>query len=165
MLQIIQEPKLINQNDKSYFGIKFKAPYSNMFSVVEIKFKQLKDWVKINKFIEEGPYFLRYHMINMAGEMELEVGIIGNYTVTDKSDIKAGIIPHGIYATQIYKGLGLGANKYLLKWIEDNNYIIDKVSHNYGDLFACRYEAYLTDPKIEPRKKQWEIELSIKIIK
>jgi len=32
-----------------------------------------------------------------------------------------------------------------------------------ADRFACRYEAYLTDPKLEPRKKQWKIELACKL--
>jgi hypothetical protein len=31
-----------------------------------------------------------------------------------------------------------------------------------GDRFGCRYEAYLTDPRDEPRKTKWEIELNIR---
>jgi effector-binding domain-containing protein len=164
MLQLTQEPHIILQQDRSYIGIRVSAPYSNMFSVVDIKFKQLKDYLKANNVINQGPFFLRYCVINMAGEMELEVGVIGHYNNHEEIDIKKGVLPGGLYATLIYKGLGLAANKHLLNWIEQNNHIIQKQSHKYGDDFACRYEAYLTDQKIEPRKKQWDIELSIKII-
>jgi effector-binding domain-containing protein len=164
MLQLVNEPEIVTKDEKPYIGIRFKAPYSNMFSVVDIKFQQLKDWKKVHKIIAEGPLFLRYHFINMSGEMELEVGLFGTCSVPLNSLIEINKMPGGIYATQIYKGLGLAANKHLLNWIEQNNHIIDKKSQNNGDLFACRYEAYLTDPKKEPRKKQWDIELSIKLI-
>ena len=32
-----------------------------------------------------------------------------------------------------------------------------------GDAFGCRYEAYLTDYRLEPRKSVWEVELAIKL--
>jgi effector-binding domain-containing protein len=135
-----------------------------MVHYVELIFQQLKDYLRINKVITEGPFFLRYNLINMSGEMELEVGILGNYNNADNHNIIHGILPGGLYASLIYKGLGLAATKYLLNWIDDNNHIINKSSHRYGDLFPCRYEAYLTDQKKEPRKKKRDSELSIMLI-
>jgi hypothetical protein len=32
-----------------------------------------------------------------------------------------------------------------------------------GDRFACRYEAYLTDPRTERMKTRWQIELAIRL--
>ena len=32
-----------------------------------------------------------------------------------------------------------------------------------SESYACRYEAYLTDYRLEPRKLLWEVELSIKL--
>ena len=32
------------------------------------------------------------------------------------------------------------------------------------DNFRCRYEMFLTDPKVEPRKTKWSIELAIKLV-
>jgi hypothetical protein len=32
-----------------------------------------------------------------------------------------------------------------------------------GDAFACRYEAYITDPRTEPRKTKWEVELNMRV--
>jgi hypothetical protein len=31
------------------------------------------------------------------------------------------------------------------------------------ETYVCRYEAYLTDYRIEPRKLLWDVELSIRI--
>jgi hypothetical protein len=32
------------------------------------------------------------------------------------------------------------------------------------DMFACRYEAYLTDYRVETRKMEWIIDLAIKLV-
>jgi effector-binding domain-containing protein len=163
-MELIKKPNVLTQDEKPYIGIRFSAPYSKMFHYVELNLKQLKGYLRINKVITDGPFFLRYNRINMSGEMDLEVGVLGNYCNIDNHDIIHDKLPSGLYASLVYKGLGLAATKYLLNWIDDNNHIIQKSSHSSGDLFACRYEAYLTDQKEEPRKKKWDIELSIMLI-
>jgi hypothetical protein len=39
----------------------------------------------------------------------------------------------------------------------------DRWDTEEGDNFRSRYETYLTDPKIEPRKTKWQIEVAIKL--
>ena len=39
----------------------------------------------------------------------------------------------------------------------------DRWQTEQGDNFRCRYESYLTDPRIEHRKSHWEIEVAIKL--
>ena len=39
----------------------------------------------------------------------------------------------------------------------------DRWDSEQGDNFRGRYETYLTDPKIEPRKSRWQIEVAIKL--
>jgi hypothetical protein len=41
--------------------------------------------------------------------------------------------------------------------------LIVEVNDADGDRFACRYEAYLTDPRREPRKTTREVELNIRV--
>ena len=77
--------------------------------------------------------------------------------------VKPGLLPAGRRAILIYIGLGLAANKALQESIRANNPQLDKWIDPKRDAFGCRYEAYLTDPKVEPRKKQWEIELAMKL--
>ncbi len=48
-------------------------------------------------------------------------------------------------------------------WINENDVRIDRWNDKEGDAFACRYEAYLTDYRVEPHKKEWNVELAIKI--
>ncbi len=39
----------------------------------------------------------------------------------------------------------------------------DRWDTEQGDNFRGRYETYLTDPNIEPRKSKWKIEVAIKL--
>ena len=65
--------------------------------------------------------------------------------------------------TLAYKGVGTGANRALIEWAAASDFEFDRRDVPKGDSFACRYEAYLTDPKVEPHKKRWKIELAFKL--
>jgi len=39
----------------------------------------------------------------------------------------------------------------------------DRWDTEQGDNFRGRYETYLTDPTVEPRKSKWQIEVAIKL--
>jgi effector-binding domain-containing protein len=158
-----KEPFFKQQDERRYFGIRFIAPYRGMFSRVTEEFKNLDPWIKSNRNVEFGARFLRYLVIDMKGNMELEVGVFGTGNIPLNGPITTGIMPGGRYATMIYRGLGLAANKRLLGWMKEKGLQSESTSKANSEVFACRYEAYLTDPKVEPRKKQWEIELAIKL--
>jgi len=95
--------------------------------------------------------------------MDIEVGAPVATPLPGDDRVRPGLLPAGRYASLIYIGLGLAANKALQEWIHANNLQLDRWTDPKGDAFGCRYEAYLTDPKVEPRKKQWEIELAMKL--
>ena len=54
-------------------------------------------------------------------------------------------------------------NKAQIGWIEANGVRLDRRDTDAGDTFACRYEAYLTDYRVEPRKSVWEVALAIRV--
>ena len=77
--------------------------------------------------------------------------------------MRSGVLPAGRYATLVYRGVGTAANRALIEWARARGVDFDRSDVPEGDRFACRYEAYLTDPNVEPRKKQWKIELAFKL--
>jgi effector-binding domain-containing protein len=160
---MIGEPTIDARAEQHYLGIRTQAPFRGMFAQVTEQFKLLNKWLKQHDIKPDGIPFLRYHVIDMAGEMDIEVGVVLSTPSQGDALVKPGILPAGRYASLIYVGLGLAANKALLEWIGTNNLRLDKWPDPKGEAFGCRYEAYLTDPKIEPRKKQWEIKLSMKL--
>jgi hypothetical protein len=106
---------------------------------------------------------LRYHVIDMNGEMDIEVGLPVDSPLPGDGHITPGVLPAGRYASLVYTGSGLTGNKTLLDWARANDITWDRWKDPRGDAFGARLERFLTDPKIEPRKTKWEIEVAMKI--
>ena len=64
-----------------------------------------------------------------------------------------------------YRDHARRANQALQAWALDNGLSLDRTTVPAGDAFACRYEAFWTDPAIEPRKTRWTVELSVRLAK
>ncbi|MBX3058307.1 MAG: GyrI-like domain-containing protein [Anaerolineae bacterium] len=157
------EPKISLFNERPYVGIRVKTPFKGMFAVVDKLLKELRAWVKTHEIADEGPFFLRYHVIDMAGMMDIEVGFMVGKPIGVDARVQPGLLPAGRYAHLTYSRYALRGNKALLGWIQENNVNVDRWDDEEGDAFACRYEAYLTDYRVEPRKSAWEVELAIKV--
>ncbi len=107
--------------------------------------------------------FLRLRVIDMRGDMDIEVGVVTRQRSDYSGRVSSGVFPAGRYATLTYRGVGTGANRALNEWVRESGVALDRWDVPTGDHFACRYEAYLTDPRVERRKKQWRIELAFKL--
>ncbi|MEZ4657825.1 MAG: GyrI-like domain-containing protein [Caldilineaceae bacterium] len=106
---------------------------------------------------------MSYHVIDMDGHMDIELGFVVAAHLPGDERVKPGRLPGGRYASLVYTGSGMQGNKALLGWAKENNIACDRWDVAEGDAFACRYEAYLTDYRVEHRKKKWEVELAIKL--
>jgi effector-binding domain-containing protein len=151
------------RNEKLYMGIRTQTPFEGMFGVADKLRKELYAWFKAQGVTPEGPAFLRFHVIDMAGEMDIEFGVQVAQALSGDTRVTAGVLPAGHYANLIFRGSGLQGNKALLGWVRDNGIRLDRWDDPKGDVFRCRCETYLTDPKIEPRKTKWDVDLAIKI--
>lgn len=163
MASEVGEPSVEYRDEKHYMGIRTIAPFKGMFAVVDQLRKELYAWFKARGVEPEGPAFLRYHVIDMEGDMDIEFGIQVTKTLPGDDRVKPGLLPAGRYASLIYRGSGLRGNKALIGWARENSIAWDRWDDPKGDGFRCRYEAYLTDPKIEHRKSKWDVDLAIKV--
>jgi effector-binding domain-containing protein len=159
---MIGEPKIDYRPEKLYMGIRTQTQFRGMFKVVDKLFKEMKTWAKQQKLELAGPPFLRFHVIDMEGEMDIEVGFPVAVALPDDGKITAGVIPAGRYASLIYSGSGYSGNKALVEWARANNLAWDRWDDPKGDGFRARYEAYLTAPNMEPRKSKGA-EVAIKL--
>jgi effector-binding domain-containing protein len=157
------EPKISWRNEQPSIGIRAKTPFKGMFAVVDTLLKELRTWVKAHGIADEGPFFLRYHVIDMEGMMDIEVGCMVRQPLRGDDRVKPGVLPKGRYAHLTYTRYALRGNKALLGWIQENHINVDRWEDPEGDAFACRYEAYVTDYRVEPRKSAWEVDLAIKL--
>jgi effector-binding domain-containing protein len=163
-MTIVGEPTIAHRAEKPYMGIRVQVPMKGMFKVADQLRKELSAWFKQQHLEVAGPPFLRYHVIDMSGDMDIEVGFPVVTTLPDDTRVKAGVLPEGRYAYLIYVGHGLTGNKALLGWAIANGLAWDRWDDPKGDAFRSRCETYLTDPKIEPKKTKWEVELAIKLM-
>jgi hypothetical protein len=77
--------------------------------------------------------------------------------------IQPGRFPAGRYAHLTYSRYALHGNQTLHGWAKENNVPLDCHGTPVGEAFGCRYEAYLTDYRVEPRKTKWQVDLAIKL--
>ena len=162
-VNVIGEVKIYQREETPTMGIRITTPFQGMFAQVDKLRKELAKWFMAQEIEPQGPSFLRYHIIDMAGDMEIEYGFCVAQPLMGDERVKVNVLPAGRYVGLIYSGSGLQGNKALIQYIHDNDLPVDRWGDPKGDGFRCRYEMYLTDPKIEPRKTKWDIEVAIKL--
>ena len=160
---VIGPVSIVEKRDRHYAGIRLETPFPGMFAVATKALKTLRRWSKANGQQEEGPYFLRYYHCDMSATMEIEAGFVTTSAPSGHADVKAGVLPGGHYASLIYRGNGLRGNQALMQWGRDTGTKFDAIDPKLPESYVCRYEAYLTDYRLEPRKLLWDVELSIRI--
>jgi len=160
---IVRQPAVDTRSEKPYMGIRARVPMRGMSGAVTLLFKEMATWVKRHAIEPAGPPFLRFHVIDMAGEMDIEVGMPVAAAAPGDERVCAGTLPAGRYASLIYVRSGIAGNRALIEWAESNHLAWDRWEDARGDAFRSRYETYLTDPKIEPHKTKWEVEVAIKL--
>ena len=159
----IGKPKIDTRPKQVYMGIRAIAPFKGMPKVIDRISKELNTWITGQDIKPSGPPFLRFHVIDMRGFMDISFCVPVRKALPDKGDIKADVLPAGRYASLIYSGGGISANRALIEWVRAKGMDFDRWDTEQGDNFRGRYETYLIDPKIEPRKSKWKIEVAIKL--
>ena len=159
----IGTPKIDTRPEQIYMGIRTLTPFKGMSKVVDGLRKEVAVWVNENKIITAGPLFLRLHVIDMRGVMDISVGVPVLEALPDHGRIKADVLAGGRYASLIYSKGGISGNRALIEWVRASGLDFDRWDSEQGDNFRSRVEFFLTDPRLEPRKSYWEIEVAIKL--
>lgn len=162
-VEVVAGPRVEERLEIPYVGIRLVTPFRGMLSVRDRLLAEVEAWADESGVAVVGYGFLRLHVVDMRGDMDIEVGLVTREPSQIEGRLCSGFLPDGRYATLSYRGAGTGANRALLEWVKDQKLRLDRSEVPAGDRFACRYEAYLTDPAVEPRKKRWLIELAFKL--
>ena len=159
----IGKPKIDTRPKQPYMGIRTVTLFKGMSKEIGRLSDEMNAWVEEHKVKSSGPPFLRYHVIDMCGFMDIEFCFPVRKALANDGEVKAGVLPAGRYASLIYSGGGISGNRALIEWVRSQGLEFDRWDTEQGDNFRGRYETYLTDPKIEPRKSKWQIEVAIKL--
>jgi len=161
-VNIIDGPSVVTKAERSTVGIRTVTPFRGMFAVRDMLmqelFERLDTWG-----VDVGPTFFRLHVVDMEGNMDVEVGTVLSRPVTGDERVRPGVLPAGRYAALTYVNHGRRANGTLIDWARAEGLAFDVEAGEGGDHFACRYEMYLTDARTERMKTRWQIELAIRL--
>jgi effector-binding domain-containing protein len=160
-LDVVRGPLLEERPTQPTLGIGETVPFRTMLSNRDRLLQELIDWLAEHQVEPAGPFFLRLHVVDMAGLMQIEVGVVATSTAADER-VRAGTFPVGRYAVLAYRAKSMAANRRLRSWVESEGIELDSAAGPEGEAFAGRFETYLTDPRVEPRKTRWIVELAFK---
>ncbi|WP_238431961.1 GyrI-like domain-containing protein [Streptomyces cavernae] len=162
-MEIIEGPQIVTRPETPYVGIRIVTPFRGLFAVRDKLMAELYAWLDKRDVTDVGNTFFRLHVIDMNGPMDVELGVITKERLDGDDHVRTGALPAGRYASLTYVNHARRANHLLVTWIRDNGMTADRWDEPTGDHFACRYEAYLTDPRSERMKTKWQVELNIRV--
>jgi hypothetical protein len=165
-MEIIEPARVEERLAIPYVGIRVITPFRGMLAARDRLLAEARNGIKDAGIETIGYGFLRLFVIDMDGPMDLEAG----YFTAGPAHIvhprlRPGSMAAGSYATMKYQDHARRANQALQDWARDSHLMLDRRPVPEGDEFACRYEAFWTDPAIEPRKTRWIVELAILLAK
>jgi effector-binding domain-containing protein len=161
-MDVLAGPAVAVMPERPTAGIRVNTPFRGMFAVRDELMKELYAGLAAQN-VTHGLTFFRLHVVDMDGTMDVEVGVLTDGPADSSGRITPGVLPAGRYAAMTYVGHGRRANGTLIDWIRAHDLPMDVTEDPRGDAFACRYEAYLTDPRTERMKTRWQIELAIRL--
>ena len=158
-VDLVTQPRLEERAEVATLGIREVVPFRTMLSNRDRLLAELIGWLAANGVEPTGPFFLRLHVVDMAGLMDIEVGVAATSAAASER-VVAGALPPGRYAVLSYRATSLAANGHLLRWIDSQGLETDSDPVPTGEAFRSRLEVYVTDPRTERRKTQWVVELA-----
>jgi effector-binding domain-containing protein len=129
-------------------------------------FEQVFGWLGARGLEPAGTPFFRYNVIDMARELQIDVGVPVAEAAHGDDGMVTGVLPAGRYATLMHVGHPselAGVNKTLLDWAAGQGLTWDMSTGEGGEHWAARVEFYLTNPAEEPDMNKWVTQLAFRL--
>ena len=157
------EPQIQERTAQHYAGIPVTVTMDGLSAAVDSTFSELFPWLASQGIPPAGAPLIRYLVIDMAGEMQIEMGVPVAAPITASGRIQPGTLPGGRYAvlrhTGPYDGL-VASNAALERWAQEHGIEFDTWNTPQGSAWRGRAEHYLTDPSQEPDPAKLETDVA-----
>ncbi len=157
------QPEIQVRAAQPYVGIPATVTMETFPAAIDSGFPELFGWLASQGIAPGGPPFIRYLVIDMDADMQIELGVPVSTPVTGNGRIQAGVLPGGSYAvlrhTGPYDGL-IASNAALQQWAAGQGVRFDTHDTAQGSAWGGRLEFYLTDPSQEPDPARWETDVA-----
>ena len=157
------EPKIDERAEQPYMGIRTVTPWEQLPTVIPRFIGDVFGFLGQHGIQPRGAPFVRYHVIDMDRELDIEVGVPTAQSAAGNDRVQAGSLPAGRYASLIHTGpydQPVQANRALLEWIAGAGLTMDRTPTPRGDAFGCRYESYLSNPDEKPERTEIAVRLA-----
>lgn len=163
---MITEPTIQDRTEQPYVAIRAGARMAELDRVIPRLIGEVSAWLREHAVAPTGAPFVRYLVVDMDDELDIEVGFPVAGAPEGGGGVTAGVLPGGRYASVLYTGPYDGvprANMALTDWGAEQGLAWDTREADHGEGFAARLETYFTDPAKEPDPAKWQTEVAIRL--
>jgi effector-binding domain-containing protein len=163
---MLSEPTIVERAAQPYVAITERVTMSDIGKVLPELHPQVGAWLGERSLRPSGAPFWKYDVIDMAGTMEVEVGVPLLDPVEGDERVRAGVLPAGRYVTATFTGHPMGlenAAATLLQWADTRGLVWDMSPTDVGEVWGSRLEVYETDPAVEPDMAKWVTTLAFRL--
>jgi effector-binding domain-containing protein len=157
-------PKIVERADQPYVGIRTNVTMQQIGEKLPPLLGEVFGWLDARGITPAGAPFFKYNVIDMAGELEIEVGVPLASTVAGDDRVMNGVLPAGRYVSMWHIGHPDGlyeATSRLLAWGKEHGVKWDASDDQTH--WGVRLEAYEDDPDDEPDLDKWLTELRFRL--
>jgi effector-binding domain-containing protein len=157
------QPQIQQRAAQDYAAIPVRVTMDSLPAAVDEGFPELFGWLEQHAVAPAGPPFIRYLVVDMAGELQIELGVPVGAKVGAGGRVRPGVLPGGRYVVLRHVGPydGLAAsNAALQRWAQQHGVGLDSRDTAGGTAWRGRLEHYLTDPSAEPDPAKWETDVA-----
>jgi effector-binding domain-containing protein len=158
-------PEIETRTEQPYVALRDRVPMSGI-AAFAVRTGEVLGWLGARGLAPAGPPFLKYNVIDMARELEMENGVPVAAPVNGDDLVVAGVLPAGRYATVTHTGHPSELVKVtgaLLDWAAEQGLTWDVSPSEDGGRWGARLEFYLTDPAEEPDMSKWQTQLAFRL--
>ncbi|OLR94143.1 GyrI-like domain-containing protein [Actinokineospora bangkokensis] len=152
------EPRVETRSARPYACIRTRAPLSE-WGRVNALVGEVRAWLDERGVAVVGAPQYRYHSVDVAGEIDVEVGWCVAEPVEGDGRVRPGEWPAGEYAVCDHVGSPDRITEAFAR-LDEWSARTGRPFAKRGETWVGRFETYLTDPAHEPDLDRWRTEVA-----
>ncbi|MEH1122934.1 GyrI-like domain-containing protein [Micromonospora sp. CPCC 206061] len=159
------EPAITHREAQPYVAMKRLVTMETIPEIAD-RIPEVIGWLAERGVPLAGAPFLKYNVIDMARELEVEAGVPVEREIGGDGTVCGSVLPAGQYLTVTNVGHPdelLDVTAGLLSHAERHGLAWDVTDTDAGQRWGCRLEIYHTNPLEEPDMNRWECELAFRL--
>jgi effector-binding domain-containing protein len=159
------EPVITQRPAQPYVAIRRLVTMQTINEIAD-RVPEVFGWLRSRGIAPTGAPFLKYNVIDMERELEVEAGVPVETPVAPDEPVLAGVLPAGRYVSLTHRGHPdrlVDVTAALLAWAEQRGLAWDAVATDAGQRWGCRLEIFHTNPAEEADINKWETELAFRL--